>query len=153
MNPGRQIVTKGGPIQESISVNATNLEDDPIFSVDGDLAFNWAFGDNGCRIVLTGGHLSGADENDDNTHGLGNDFHCNPRTNIQFSKYRNHDVSNIQDCSWKKGCTDKNVKIQGTDHGIQFSDGPVYGNYAIYVSMEAESFPLPGYKLDLEIVM
>ncbi|XP_063689366.1 uncharacterized protein LOC134822313 [Bolinopsis microptera] len=152
-NPGRQIVTKGGPIQESISVNATNLEDDPIFSVDGDLAFNWAFGDNGCRIVLTGGHLSGANENDDNTHGLGNDFHCNPRTNIPFSKYRNHDVSNIQDCSWKKGCTDKNVKIQGTDHGIQFSDGPVYGNYAIYVSMEAESFPQPGYKLDLEIEM
>ena len=32
MNPGRQIVTDGGPIQESVSETAGNLIDDPIFS-------------------------------------------------------------------------------------------------------------------------
>ena len=45
MNPGRQIVTNGGPIQESIAENAANMADDPIFSVGGDLAFNWAYSD------------------------------------------------------------------------------------------------------------
>ena len=58
MDPGRQIVTSGGSIQESIAEEAENLEDDPIFSVDGDLAFNWAYANNGCRIALTGGILS-----------------------------------------------------------------------------------------------
>ena len=71
MNPGRQIVTESGPIQESIASNAQNMVDDPIFSVGGDLAFNWAYSDNGCRIALTGGFLSPPGDNDDNTHGLG----------------------------------------------------------------------------------
>ena len=153
MDPGRQIVTKGGPIQESVAVNATNLGDDPIFSVGGDLAFNWAFSDNGCRIVLTEGHLSGANDNDDNTHGLGNSYYCNPITNTRISKSRYSDVANIQDCSWLKRCKEDEIKVQGTDHGYKYDDGPVYGNYAIYVSMDAATFPLPGDKLDLEIEM
>jgi len=153
MNPGRQIVSEGGPIQESIAVNATNMEDDPVFSVGGDLAFNWAFGDNGVRIVLTGGHLSGANENDDNTHGLGNNFYCNPITNTRYGNTRNHDASMIQDCNWLERCRDSQVKVQGTDHGDKYRDGPVYGNYAIYVSRDAATFPLPGSKLDLQIVM
>ena len=41
MNPGKVIASQGGPIQVSIDSNAPNLEDDPIFSVDGDLALNW----------------------------------------------------------------------------------------------------------------
>ena len=61
------------------------MGDDPVFSVGGDLAFNWAYGNNGARIVLTGGRLSGADVNDDNTHGLGNHFHCNPLTGVATS--------------------------------------------------------------------
>jgi hypothetical protein len=146
MNPGRQIVTIGGPIQESIADDAKNLGDDPIFSVGGDLAFNWAYSDNGCRIALTGGHLSGAGVNDDNTHGLGNDFHVNPLANTAHSDWWPHDISNIQDCPL---ATCKDVKLQGTDHGTgpHLKSGPVYGNYAIYVSYDAEKFPKPGSKL------
>ena len=66
MNPGRIVVTEGGPIQETVSDGATNLEDDPIFSVGGDLAFNWVYGDNGVRVVLTGRYLS--DSEDGNTN-------------------------------------------------------------------------------------
>ena len=152
MNPGRQIVTSGGPIQESVSATAGNLADDPIFSVGGDLAFNWAYDDNGCRIALTGGHLSAADVNDDNTHGLGNDFYVNPLTNIPRDTSWPHDISNIQDCPLG---TCQDVRVQGTDHGTgpHLKSGPVYGNYAIYVSWDAESFPKPGANLSTEIEM
>ena len=150
MNPGRQIVSSGGPIQESVSATAENLADDPIFSVGGDLAFNWAYSDNGCRIALTGGHLSDASVNDDNTHGLGNDFHVNPLTNTPHSTTWPHDISNIQDCPL---ATCRDVRLQGTDHGSgpHLKSGPVYGNYAIYVSWDAESFPGPGASLSTEI--
>ena len=152
MDPGRQIVTQGGPIQESIADDAGNLGDDPIFSVGGDLAFNWAYSYNGCRIALTGGHLSGADVEDDNTHGLGNDFHVNPLTNTVLSNYWLHDISNIQDCPYP---TCRVVRLQGTDHGIgpYLKSGPVYGNYAIYVSSDSEQFLLPGDQLSLKIEM
>ena len=150
MNPGRQIVTFGGPIQESIASDAENLEDDPIFSVGGDLAFNWAYSNNGCRIALTGGHLSEADVNDDNTHGLGNHFAINPLTNTIVDNQWTHDISNIQDCPVS---TCRSVRVQGTDHGSgpHLKSGPVYGNYAIYVSQTADKFPEPGFKLGLEI--
>jgi len=150
MNPGRQIVTYGGPIQQSIADGAENMEDDPIFSVGGDLAFNWAYGDNGCRIALTGGHLSDAGANDDNTHGLGNDFWVNPLTNTPHGNTWPHDISNIQDCPL---ATCRAVKLQGTDHGTgaHLKSGPVYGNYAIYVSFDAERFPMPGSKLRLSL--
>jgi hypothetical protein len=150
MNPGRQIVTEGGPIQESVSQNAQNMADDPIFSVDGDLAFNWGYSGNGARIALTGGHLSGVDENDDNTHGLGNHFACNPHTgkplSTEYAKLWPHEISVIQN-SWAP------TKVQGTDHGTgtKYISGPVYGNYALYVSEDATSFPEPGYKLDIEV--
>ena len=201
MNPGRQIVTSGGPIQQSVSATAENLADDPIFSVGGDLAFNWAYSDNGCRIALTGlqlgvqrqrlqnctywpstgrtattaaelhllafnwaysdngcrialtgGHLSAADVNDDNTHGLGNNFACNPLTNTPHGADWPHDISNIQDCPLAT-CTE--VRLQGTDHGPgpHLKSGPVYGNYAIYVPWGSESFPEPGASLSTEIEM
>ncbi|KAL5257290.1 hypothetical protein ACHWQZ_G012274 [Mnemiopsis leidyi] len=137
-------------VWESVSETDGNLIDDPIFSVGGDLAFNWAYSDNGCRIALTGGYLSDATVNDDNTHGLGNDFSCNPLTNMSPSDYWRHDISNIQDCPLQT-CTD--VRVQGTDHGNgpHLKSGPVYGNYAIYVSRCAEEFPQPGSRLQPEI--
>ncbi|KAL5254524.1 hypothetical protein ACHWQZ_G014094 [Mnemiopsis leidyi] len=153
MDPGREIVTEGGPLQESISRNAQNMEDDPIFSVGGDLAFNWGYTDNGHRIVLTGGYLSSREVNDDNTHGLGNDFHCNPLTGVSLNDHWNHEISNIQDCPNTRWNTCK-VQLQGTDSGKRkdfLKSGPVYGNYAIYVSEEATSFPSPGSILDLEL--
>jgi len=154
MNPGREVVTEGGPIQESVSNNALNMGDDPIFSVGGDLAFNWAYGNNGARIVLTRGHLSGANVDDDNTHGLGNHFACNPLTGIAIPGYKtvwNHEISNIQDIEGRS----IDIVVQGTDHGTgsswKYVSGPVYGNYAVYVSKDASSFPEPGQKLDIEI--
>lgn len=146
MNPGRNIVTEGGPIQESISINARNMDDDPVFSVGGDLAFNWGYTDNGHRIVLTGGHLSAVNINDDGTHGLGNHFGCNPQTGeAKYPKRWNHEISVIQGAP--------GYKIQGTDHGTgsSYERVPAYGNYAIYVSEDATSFPEPGNKLDIEV--
>ena len=46
------VVTEGGPIDELIADGAENLGDDPIFSVGGDLAFNWVYKDKGLRVVL-----------------------------------------------------------------------------------------------------
>jgi len=145
MNPGRDVVTEGGPIQESVSVNARNMDNDPVFSVGGDLAFNWANADNGHRIVLTGGHLSAVNVNDDGTHGLGNHFAVNPLTGKAHSTVWNHEISVIQGT--------RSYKVQGTDHGTSkyYKSVPAYGNYAIYVSEDATSFPEPGNKLDIEV--
>jgi len=144
MNPGRDIVTEGGPIQESISKRAQNMIDDPVFSVGGDLAFNWAYGDNGARIVLTGGHLSAANTNDDGTHGLGNHFAINPLRGVEVKAKGRHEISVIQGVP--------GYKVQGTDHGSgHYKSVPAYGNYAIYVSEDATSFPEPGYNLDIEV--
>ncbi|KAL5268802.1 hypothetical protein ACHWQZ_G002591, partial [Mnemiopsis leidyi] len=147
MNPGRDVATEGGPLQEEVSDGAQNMVDDPVFSVGGDLAFNWGYGNNGVRIVLTGGNLSKGYENNDNTHGLGNHFACDPLTGESTHPEWAHEISNIQD-SGKKPTT-----VQGTDHGSgnKYVSGPVYGNYAIYVSRSANSFPAPGNLLDLEI--
>ena len=150
MDPGRDIVTEGGPIQEDVSKNAQHMEDDPMFSVGGDLAFNWGYGGNGARVVMTGGHLSGADVNDDNTHGLGNHFACNPLTgkalSPSYAVLWPHEISVIQNRV-------SPTQVQGTDHGTggKYISGPVYGNYAIYVSEDASSFPQPGFILDIEI--
>lgn len=152
MNPGRQIVTEGGPIQESVSKKALHMEKDPIFSVGGDLAFNWVYTDNGHRIVMTGGHLSPVDVNDDGTQGIGNHFSCNPLTGKEKSEAWRHEISVIQPVNHQ-------FTVQGTDHGSghRYISAPVYGNYAIYVSEDATSFPeqkfFPesGHKLDLEI--
>jgi len=147
MNPGRDVVTEGGPIQEMVSANARNMKDDPVFSVGGDLAFNWAYSNNGARIVLTGGHLSAANKDDDGTHGLGNHFACEPLRGIPMRGYRSiwgHEISVIQGVP--------GYKVQGTDHGTgHYKRVPAYGNYAIYVSEDATNFPEPGYKLDIEV--
>ena len=47
-----------------------NVADDPVFSVDGDIAMNQRYHDNGFRIALTGVHLSDEDSNDVKIHGL-----------------------------------------------------------------------------------
>ena len=111
-----------------------------MFGVGGDLAFNWGYANNGNRIVLTGGYLSPEDANDDNTHGLGNDFLINPKTDVEHGSNYKHEISNIQDCP-AASCS--SVRIQGTDHGTGSSlkSGPVYGNYAIYVSADTKTFP------------
>lgn len=156
MDFGRQVETEGGPIQESISRGAANMHDDPIFSVGGDLAFNWIYTDNGHRMVMTGGNLSPYRVNDDNTHGLGNHFGCDPTTARELNPLWSHEISNIQNCSIQNPLCDfkaNPIRLQGTDHGDgwRFSSGPVYGNYAIYISQDAKRFPGPGYMLSVEV--
>ena len=147
---GRLVVTSGGPKQVFMVRNMANSHDDPIFSVSGDIAMNWWYSNNGNRIVLTGGHLSDENINDDNTHGLGN--HYTVKGKIGKSDYPQwaHEISNIQDCP-RPSCPREDVKIQGTDHGWSLRSGPNYGNYAIYVSKDANKFPTDNRMLKLEI--
>jgi len=154
------VVTEGGPLQESISAHADNLEDDPIFSVGGDVAINWNNDDNGHRLVLTGGILAEVkedikrnlwsgipddDDTSDKTRGFGNDFFLDERGNSMENHKWGHEISNQveSDNYW-----------QGSDNGEAYGQkGPAYGNYAIYVSQEADRFPEPGYKLRLKVDM
>lgn len=43
--------------------NITNIDDDPIFSISGDIAINQWHDENGVRIALAGGHLSAQNDN------------------------------------------------------------------------------------------
>ena len=147
---GRKIATKEGSEQFFTVQNTANNSDDPIFSVGGDLAINWWYGNNGARIALTGGHLSAENIDDDNTHGLGNHFSVNGITGKIDDPGNEHEISNIQDCPYPF-CPTLNVKIQGTDHGDHFKSGPVYGNYALYVSKNAQRFPVYRKILQLEM--
>ena len=137
---GREIASKGGPKQEFIIPNTTNMDDDPIFSVPGDVAINWVYTNNGHRIVITGGHLSAENSNDDNTHGLGNNYYLNANRTSSVVPCCECEIVNIQNCG-KPECPNTRVSVQGTDHGRVFSSGTVYGNYAIYVSEDAKTFP------------
>ena len=130
--------------------NMKNSFDDPIFSVSGDIAINWWYSNNGNRIALTGGHLSDELVNDDNTHGIGNHYTVDGKTGISSYPQWKHGISNIQDCP-RPSCPRENVKIQGTDHGRSLRSGPVYGNYAIYVSKDADRFPIDKMMLKLEM--
>lgn len=67
-------MTTGGSIQNFTIPNIENVDDDPIFSVSGDVAMNWMFDDNGVWIALTGGHFSADESSDQNMDGLGIDL-------------------------------------------------------------------------------
>ena len=106
MCKGREIASKGGPRQEFIIPNTTNIDDDPIVSVPGDVAINWVYANNGHRTVITGGHLSAENSNDDNTHGLGNNCHLNEKGHLQKHLFANT-KSQIS-----KTVANKNVRMQ-----------------------------------------
>ena len=153
-DPGRRIETLGGELQNTVLPNAQFLDDDPIFSLDGDLAFNWRYANNGCRIALNSSNLSPADSDDDNTHGFGNHFAVNPKS-CQAEGNQDlwsHEMSVIQDCP-TPSCT--TVKTVGTDHGTgaSLTSGPLYGQYAIFVSQFSKNFPLIGRGKTLERVV
>ena len=117
-----------------------NNNDDPIFSIPGDLAINWWYSNNDVRIALTGGKLSPAEKDDGNTYGLGNYFMMEGKTGISKSKHLKHEISNIHNCHYPS-CPQSKIRIHGTDHGSVLTSGPVYGNYAIYVSKDARRCP------------
>jgi len=125
---------------------------DPIFAVDGGLVFNWWYSGNGVRIgnsnAYSGDDLPAADQDHwlDNYHGFGNDFAAVTKNGGGSSSWW-HDVGVHQ-----KDCSGYNCAIQGKDHGTAWkSDGKLYGQYAIYISDSATSFPCK--KVNLEISM
>lgn len=130
--------------------NMNNNVDDPIFSVSRDIAINWRYAVNGNRIVLTGGHLSKENVDDDNTHGLGNHYNIDPKTELKALSCCVHEISNIQNCPLFS-CNTSKIKVQGSDHGTAYTSGSVYGSYAIYVSHDAKRFPIYRKKLMLQI--
>jgi len=146
----RLVATSPKYIYSYISPSMDAKNKDPIFAVDdGALTFNWWYGNNGARIAnsrtyYTGG-LPAADLNDDSYHGLGGEFGANTQNGASSTGWW-YDVGVYQGKCWASACA-----IHGTDHGPNFKDGKMYGQYAIYTSDEASIFPCQGE--DLEISM
>merc|ERR1712076_272977 len=123
-------------VQKLTLEDAVNVDIDPILASDGpnnNLAFNWRYGNNGVRVVLTDvghpdGTLSCATCNDDNSHGLGNEFSAQTELGAGSSAWY-HDASILQDCF---GDT---CKAQGTDHGYVLQSTAKLGNYAFYIPL------------------
>lgn len=147
----RVIGTDGGYIYQYISPGMAEANNDPIFGVDGDLAFNWWYSNNGTRIALEDGYVHGAlpgtGSNTDDLHGLGNEFGANA-SNGEGSVAWWHDVAPLQG-----NCHGNSCAIWGSDNGNSLSDGTMHGQFAIYVSsaVSAPSFNCENAILTLEI--
>ena len=100
--------------------------------------FNWWYSNNGVRIAnsqtYVHGALPGTGDNTDDYHGLGNDFAGNTVGGGGSSEWW-HDVGLHQG-----DCHGSSCQVMGTDHGTGLSDGPLYGQYAIFVSDSAATF-------------
>jgi len=146
----RLVATSPKYIYSYVSTSMAVKDKDPIFGVDdGAITFNWWYANNGARIAnsktyYTDG-LPAATLNDDSYHGLGGEFGADTQNGASSTGWW-YDVGLSQGKCWASACS-----IQGTDHGTNFADGTMYGQYAIYVSDEAEAFPCKGQ--DLEISM
>ena len=149
----RTTVTTGGHIQAKLLPTAPMPADDPIFSVNGNLIFNYEFANNGVRIVLSESYLSKLDADDDNTYGLGNDLFKTPYTDSNCRTEDNgciYEVGPIQDCPYNpialsQSCGSK--KVLGSDATgnilwCRFSKAEDYGSYAIYVLNASANFRL-----------
>lgn len=136
-------------IHSFISDSIKDKENDPIFSVDGGLVFNWHFGNNGVRIgnskTWHKDGLPAEGDSQDDYHGIGNDFAGEPKRGIGSSSWW-HDVSLKQ-----AACHGSSCAVQGTDHGTSLSSGKLYGQYAIYISDEAEKIPCKDFRLQVSI--
>ena len=152
----RSIETEGGIVSEDIPTS-TNRDSDPILSsVGGNLAFNWWHSNNAARIALDGvgkgdamnsKTLSSQTVNDDDTHGLGNEFGGSPSNeNMSGSSAWWHDASAIQG-----DCHGGTCVTLGTDHGSSLSTTTMYGQYAIYVTTTAQKFPCSGATLQTRV--
>jgi len=115
---------------------------DPIFNVDGALVFNWRYSDNGVRIGNSNNYCSGSDlpghaVNSDDFFGLGNDI------SLILSKDNWFDIG-VQDCNrnWRD-------RAQGSDRGAFLRNGTLFGQYAVYISNKAKTFPCKGIELQI----
>jgi len=116
-----------------ISPNMANKDKDPIFAVDGALVFNWWQEHDAVRIANSNAHckddLPGPKDDTNAFLGLGTNL------NLGMGNYWGIDVG-VYDCS-----IHFKYRAQGADHGNGYSDGQVYGQYAVYVSEDAKTFP------------
>ena len=148
--PGRIYATGDGSdndnhISSDIPATADGLAGtwkDPIFGAKGGLVFNWYYSNNGARIAVPGGYknpftLPGATENNDDLHGLGNDFDANTAAGLGSNWW--HDAGKIG-----PDCHGGTCQVVGTDHVKFPQDGVCWGSYAIYVSVDATTFECQG---------
>ena len=149
-NPGRKIGTTGKHVSSDIRWGLSHKDEDPIFAKDGRLAFNWWYSNNGARIALdttyAHGGMPGTGTNDDDLHGLGNEFGADTKTGGGSPSWR-HDVSVHQG-----NCHGTSCRVQGTDHGTSLRDGTVFGSYAIYVTNKPAEFKCVDRQLTLKQV-
>lgn len=135
----RALITTGGVLHDTQN---TIFSNDPFFGAGDDIAANWWYSNNGARLVMDkpqssgGTALSCASCNDDDVHGLGNEFGAGTNSggravNVGSGSWW-HDVSVIQPDCHGGSCT-----IQGTDHGTSLNTGTKLGNYAIYMHADA----------------
>jgi len=87
--------------------------------------------------------LPGETVNDDSYRGLGNEYHGNTKAGSGSSVWWFDVGIYINDHNKKTA--------QGTDHGTSMVDGALFGQYAVYTSDEADSFPCKG--ADLRVSM
>eukprot|EP00497_Spongosphaera_streptacantha_P001766 TRINITY_DN232_c0_g1_i2.p1 TRINITY_DN232_c0_g1~~TRINITY_DN232_c0_g1_i2.p1 ORF type:complete len:290 (-),score=48.53 TRINITY_DN232_c0_g1_i2:7-753(-) len=149
--PGRMYVTGDGSaadthILSDMPASAGGLSGtwkDPIFGANGGLTFNWWYSNNGARIAVTGGYktpykLPGTGENNDDLHGLGNEFGASTQSGKGSTAWW-HDAAKIG-----PDCHGNSCQVIGKDHGTSLSDRSSWGSYAIYVSKTASSFDCQG---------
>jgi hypothetical protein len=151
LNPGRIYATGDGSSSDThiasdmpSSFNGDTTPGDPIFGASGGLAFNWWYSNNGARIAVPGGYktpytLPSAGENNDDLHGLGNEFGADTISG-QGSGSWWHDAAKIMG-----DCHGNSCQVIGTDHGSSWSGNyGCWGSYAIYVSTGISTFPCQG---------
>jgi hypothetical protein len=156
--PGRIYATGDGSVKDQhihadIPENVPNKDTDPIFGAGGGLVFNWYYSNNGARIALPAGYksaysLPGAGENNDDLHGLGNEFGANTAGGHGSSHWW-HDVAQLSG-----DCHGGSCKVVGTDKGSHLHASDCWNNvnYAIYVSENATKFLCQGKTLQADFV-
>ena len=140
--PGRINATGDGSYKDThISSDMPDTADglsgtwkDPIFGADGGLVLNWYYSNNGARIAVPGGYkvpfsLPGTGENNDDLHGLGNEFGASTNLGHGSTAWW-HDVAMIG-----PDCHGGSCAVVGTDHGTDLMGDPMtcWGSYAIYI--------------------
>ncbi|CAE7839108.1 unnamed protein product [Symbiodinium sp. CCMP2592] len=146
-DPGRRAASTGGPVFEYMKPGMSGSDTDPIFATKGRLMVNWWYSNNGARIALEdGSHYNGVlpkaspkNRNDDDVHGLGNEFGASTSAGKGSGAWW-HDAAQ----KMTGDCHGGTCKMLGKDHGTNLKDGDYYGNYAIYLSSDSSNFPCEG---------
>ncbi|CAK0896945.1 unnamed protein product [Prorocentrum cordatum] len=158
-NPGRIYATGDGSASDThiasdmpSSFSGDGTPGDPIFGADGGLVFNWWYSNNGARVAVPGGYktpysLPGTGTNNDDLHGLGNEFGAGTQAGGGSGTWW-HDAAKIQG-----DCHGTSCQVLGSDHGSAWgsTNFGCWGSYAIYVSAALSTFPCQGSTLSAQV--